>query len=495
MHGAASVKVTDSCPTLLDYDLLARGARIELDGSALNRVAEAHRTYIAYAASHPVYGFSTGVGALQHKPVNYDQEVLVLEHAAGAGPYLDPDVARLVVVVRLVQLSRGRSPVRPVVIEFLAEMVNRGIVPAIPVYGSVGASGDLAPLAHLVLTATGRGQAFYRGKLVKAYEALKEEGLEPVRLEKGEALSLINGTAFSTAILIYSLLRLARLVDVWVEVVGIGLGLATYNPEHYSPEAFTVKAHRVPRQLAEKLWKAVSSVEHPFQGKRLQDPYSMRCFVQALTAFYQAWSHVAQVAVCEACSPSDNPVVADGRVIHQCSFHGINVGLAADYAAVAVAALANCAERRIAQLLERLDSKPFLGDARSPHGLMIAHYTAASLTAMIRQQASPHTVHNIPTSGLQEDFVSMSSHAALRLLNTLDALETIAAIEALTVARLSHLLGVEPPGWLADLAAEASKLGEVEVASLISSSRKKMRRAANAATLPGWAVVGCPAES
>ncbi len=482
-----TVTVTGNCPSLLDYHRVLLNAKIVVDDAVVRTLEEVRSVYLKEAGRRRVYGFSTGVGALQTSSRTFSEETLILEHAAGVGKLLEPDLARLVVFVRIVQLTRGGSPVRPAVVERLVDLLNHGILPAIPAYGSVGASGDLAPLAHLALVLLGKGKAYYRGKLVDALDALRAEGLKPLSLEKGEALSLINGTAFSTALTIYALMRLASLVTLWVEVAGTSIGLATFNPEHYAEKVFTVKRHPLPDSLVKSFVTAVSSVNHPNKGRRLQDPYSLRCFVQALQTFCRVWRHVAEVALCEACSPSDNPVVAGGSVLHQCSFHGATIAAAADYLLVATAILANNAERRIAQLLERVDEHPFLGDERSPHGLMIAHYTAAALTAKLRHLASPCTVHSIPTSGMQEDYVSMSSLSAVKLLEAVDLLEWITAIEALTAARLALLTGSKLKGWMSQLLSAAERVGVEPVSNLIATARRTVGERLSAIGLPDWA--------
>ena len=474
MH--CTVVVSDSCPTLPDAARVLLGCRVKVGEGVLGRVERARRVFEAAAERRPVYGVSTNVGGLLDTARSYGEEVLVREHAAGVGPYLNPEAAKLVVYVRLYQLSRGHSPVRPAVVKALEALLNSDVAPAIPVYGSVGASGDLAPLAHLAALLMGEGRAFVGGRLVEAWEALERAGVKPLRLETGEALSLINGTAFSTGVGLYALLQLRALVRAWSRVIGEALSLVTFNPEHYLPEAVRIKKHPVPEWLIEALAPA-GSAQGGNVGRRLQDPYSLRCTPQVLSAYAFVEEVAARILLCEACSPSDNPVVVGDNVRHQCSFHGIHVGLAVDQLALAMALLANAAERRIAQLLEiEPGGRRFLGDERSPHGMMIAHYTAAALTARLRQLASPHTVHSIPTSGLQEDLVSMSANAALRLLEGLDALKWIAAVEVATLARLAALHGTGLRTVPGDLTEQAKRLGDVPVSALLNAARRLIDR-------------------
>ncbi len=463
------VRITRACPRLSDYAAVLRGCRIELDGEVLSDVQSARSAYEMEVRRRTVYGHSTGLGALQGVRVTPDPLTLLNEHAAGHGGYLDPQAARLVVFVRAVQLSRGASPVRPVVVERLVEMLNRGIVPAMPIYGSVGASGDLAPLAHLALALAGRGKVFYRGALVEASRALASEGLEPLELAAGEALSLINGTAFSTALLVLAGIKALALVDTLVELAALGVSLATCNPEHYERSSY-LKKHELPRTWAARLEQASRGAQRADCGGALQDPYSMRCLPNVLSALYTAWRYAMSVAVCEACSPSDNPVIVGGSIRHQCGFHGIHVALAADHLAQALAAMANACERLIAQLLEAGPAGRFLGDDLSPHGLMMLHYTSAALTTRVRHLASPASVHNIVTSGGQEDLVPMSAYAALRLLDQLEAMEVLVAALAVVVYRLAYLRGAELRGGPA-----VDKLGKVPVSELLDEGLRLVR--------------------
>ncbi len=473
MH--CSLEVGEKCFTFIDAVKVMQGCSVRLNRQALARVENARRVYLEYASRRPVYGFSTGVGALQTARRSYTEETLLLEHAAGVGRYLPQEAVRIMLLVRLQQLLQGHSPVRPVVVERLAELLSNNVLPAVPVYGSVGASGDLAPLAHLALVLTGRGRAFLNGKVVNADYALRSVGLEPLRLETGEALSLINGTAYSVAVGLYVAARLLALLLEWSRVIGYGLALASRNPEHYQELVVDVKKHPKPPKMVKiiedvvkRYWRSVS------KRRGIQDPYSLRCTPMLLQSIYAMLKASVENLLCEACSPSDNPIVVGEKVVHQCGFHGITVAASLDTLALLMTYAANAAERRIAQYLDALSSNPFLGDDKSPHGLMIAHYTAASLTAELRSLAAPRTVHSIPTSGLQEDFVSMSAPAATRLLDMIELLELVAAIEAAVVVRLAQLSNLEVDGY-GEASTLASRLGEIEVSQLITVAHKELK--------------------
>jgi len=441
------ILIKSSCPSLADYVLVLRKNKISLDKKVLGSMEIARNSYLEEARKRPIYGFSTGLGGLQTRKVSYTYDRLLLEHASGVGIPLNEDASRLVLFTRIVQLSRGYSPVRPQVVEYLAELLSRDIVPVIPRYGSVGASGDLAPLSHLVLAAMGRGYVWYNGKIFPSREILQREGIRPIQLQEGEALSLINGTSYSVGVLLYSLLCVYALFRIWLDIIATSIKLSTFNTEHYCREVYAVKKHSYPRTLLGDIDKVCE--EDIGEGARrskeaLQDPYSIRCIPQVVSSTYTSILHTAEIALREACSPADNPIVIGSRVVHQCSFHGIHVAQVSDYLAISLSTFANCAERRIEHLLESSPrSKPYLGEEDSPSGFMLAQYTAASRAAYIRHLASPHSIHSIPTSGLQEDFVPMSANASVRLLDLIDALLDIAAVELAVTSRLAYLRGIE----------------------------------------------------
>ncbi len=477
------VRVSHRCPSLKDFVLVYSGCNLELDSDVLERVSRARMVYEALVKRKDVYGYSTGVGALQELRLD-PREIakrIVFEHASGTGNFLDPSISRLVVFARIYQLSRGYSPIRPEVLEVLVELLNHDIIPAIPRYGSVGASGDLAPLAHIALNLCGEGYVWYRGKLTSAIEALRSEGIRPIEFREGEALSLINGTAYSAGILMYVVMKVKALYEVWLRIASLTTSLITCNAEHYEPQVLKVKNYpnlveigNVYKQYIDCYTKQINTT-----SSRIQDPYSLRCSPYAFSAFGEVLKHVADVVLREICSPADNPIVIVDRcdVAHQCSFHGIYLGLAADYLAIAIAVLANVSERRITQLLNpevnRVRNRPFLGDSGSPTGYMIAQYVAAARAAQLRHLASPQVVHNIPTSLLQEDFVSMSANAALRLLDMLDAAIDIASIELLLALRLIDILNLEAPREFRDLMNKIS-ITNRPLSLAIGESRRKI---------------------
>ncbi len=476
MHKSQSrykhVVVGSHCPSFVDYVSVLRGNNIVVERELLARIRRARETYLSEARKKPVYGFSTGLGGLQDRRVHYTYDRLLLEHASGVGIPLDEDVSKLVLFTRIIQLSRGYSPIRPQVVEYLVELLVKGIVPVIPRYGSVGASGDLAPLSHLILAAIGRGYVWYKGTIQSSNKVLQEEGIEPIHLESGEALSLINGTSYSTGVLVYSILRLYALLKIWSNIISTSIELATSNTEHYCREVFSIKKHYYPKVVLEDIEKICVESRRNNTDRVLQDPYSLRCIPQVFSSLYTSLSHAAGIALKEACSPSDNPIVVGSRVAHQCSFHGVHIAQASDYLAISLSLFANCAERRIEHLLRAGPrDNPYLGEPDSPTGFMLAQYTAASRTAYIRHLASPHSVHSIPTSGLQEDFVPMASNSATRLLDIIDALLDVAAVELAITSRLAYLRGVELTNYI-DIYAIAEKYYEHPLSDIIETARR-----------------------
>ncbi|MEB3862309.1 MAG: aromatic amino acid ammonia-lyase [Desulfurococcales archaeon] len=440
MAGGSVVVSPSRCPSLEDLHLASQGARVVVEHSVYSLLDEARAVYLREAERRSVYGYCTGLGDLYSAKARCGpgfEERVLREHAAGAGPYAPEWMARAFLYARLSQLARGRAPVRGVVAGRIAEALNHGVVPAIPLYGSVGASGDLAPSAHAFLcTHLGIGYALSGGGLEPCRDALARAGLEPLALEPGEALALINNTAWSTALAGLGVYYSLHLLGESLEAAGESLGVTGCNPEHFSSGLLEA------RPLLDR-----DTMVEGCSGDRLQDPYSIRCIPQVYSAVKAALAHARGMVEAELCSSTENPLVAGGRVIHSCSFHSIAAGLAADYAGLALASLANMVERRIAQLMRSsITGLPeYLAGEDSSVGAMIIQYTAASLAARVRRLAQPSTVHNIPTSGLQEDIVPMSPDSGLKLLSIVDALAWLVAAERLVTNIARGVEGLDDP--------------------------------------------------
>jgi len=470
MSTGSALRLGADCPRdvlglLVDAAL---GARVELGPEVLRRLEEARRAYLEEAGRRKVYGYCTGLGEMYthegHCGPEWEHRVLQ-EHATQTGRPAPPLVVRAFLAARLLQLSRGTAPVRPVVARRIEEALNKGVVPVVPLFGSVGASGDLAPSAHAFLCIYyGEGDAWWKGERVPCGRALEEAGLEPLPLEPGEALALINNTGWSTGIAGLAHWLLERVVEESLRAAKGSLETAECNPEHYQKVIARLRRTAGIERVLEEL----STVK--CRGGRLQDPYSLRCTPLIYGAALEALQHPRSLLESEACSSTENPAVCEGRVVHWCGFHSIQVSLAADYSRIIAGHVANSIERRIAQLMrsEITGLPPFLASKDSSVGAMMAHYTAASLAGMIRQQASPAGVHSVPTSGMQEDVIPQSPNAAILLARSAVLLLRMVALERGVVRYASMLDSGVPVGRLVEEEyrglVEAPRLGPVALA-------------------------------
>lgn len=402
----------------------------------------------AVKSGKPAYGINTGFGSLANQRIPDDrlaqlQENLVLSHATGTGPLLDDAVVRLVMVMKINALAQGYSGIRLEVIEALVELLNAEIYPCIPAKGSVGASGDLAPLAHMSAVLLGHGQARHKGDIIPAEKALKKAGLKPLKLGPKEGLALLNGTQVSTAL---ALAALFAAEDVFA--AAIVAGSLSVEAAKGSQVPFTDKIHTLRRQNGQiriaRLYRNLlegSAIHgsHENCGK-VQDPYCLRCMPQVMGACLDHMDFAAGIFEREANAVTDNPLVfADsGQILSGGNFHAEPVAMAADTLALAIAETGSMSERRTAMLLDSHISglPPFLvKDAGINSGFMIAHVTAAALTSENKQMSHPASVDSIPTSANQEDHVSMATHAARRLLEMADNAAAIVAVELLAAAQ------------------------------------------------------------
>jgi histidine ammonia-lyase len=437
---------------LQDVERVANSSAVQLvlGRDARTRV-EAARAVVerAIAEGQVVYGLTTGFGALAEMVIPPDrlrelQVNLIRSHAAGIGNPLPEPEARAIMLLRANVLALGYSGVRPVIIELLLELLNRGVCPVIPERGSVGASGDLAPLSHIALLMIGEGPAFYRGQRITAAEALKAAELEPVVLEAKEGLALNNGTQVQTGIGVLALLAAERAVET-AEVAGaMSLEGLKGTPEAFREELQRVRPH--PGQLvsAQRLRSLLANSEiresHRYDDPRVQDAYSLRCMPQVHGAARQALGFVRSVLEVEIVSATDNPLIfaEEGLVLSGGNFHGQPIAQALDLLAIACADLGAISERRIARLIDPAHSglSAFLvHDPGVNSGLMMAQIVAAALVADLRLRAHPASVDSIPTSNNKEDHVSMGVGAALKARESVALLQTILALELMTAAQ------------------------------------------------------------
>ena len=419
-----------------------RPPRLDLDDEARRRVGASRRVVDAAMAGGQVrYGINTGFGKLAQTEIPAGklgelQVNLVRSHACGVGDPLSPAVSRLAFALRIANLSRGHSGVRPKLVDHALAVFNAGIVPVIPAQGSVSASGDLAPLAHLALVLIGEGHAWHRGRRMTGRAALDAAGLRPIKLHSKEGLALLNGTQICTALLIDALLAARRLAEVADVACALTLEAYKGTPSAYDPRIQAARGHAGQIAAAAHL-RALLEGSRIIPGHakctRVQDPYSLRCAPQVHGAARDVLDHVQRVVEIEANAVTDNPLVfEDGDILSGGNFHGEPVAMAADTLKLAAAELASISERRIELLVNPdLSGLPaFL--ARQPgleSGLMIAQVTAAALVSENKVLAHPACVDSIPTSAGKEDHVSMGAAAARQARAIVDNARRVLAIE------------------------------------------------------------------
>jgi histidine ammonia-lyase len=402
---------------------------------------------------HVVYGVNTGFGKLSDVRVAADELLdlqlnLVRSHACGIGSPLSEAEVRAMMVLRANVLTLGFSGIRLEIIAMLVEMLNRGVHPVVPEKGSVGASGDLAPLAHLALSLIGEGESFYRGERLKGSEALGRAGLTPARLEAKEGLALLNGTQAMHAVGGLALFRATRLTSVADVAGAMSLEALMGTPVAFDLRLHDARPHAGQKRSAAHMLFLLEGSEiresHLKNDPRIQDAYSLRCIPQVHGAVRGALAHCEQILLIESASATDNPLVFEsGDVISGGNFHGAPLALALDYAAIALTDLMSMSERRTDRMLNPDKSDglpPFL--ARRPgvqSGFMIAHVAAAALLNEARVLSHPASVDNVTTSAGKEDHVSMGMTGALKLRAIVEAAEHLVAIELLTGAEgLEH---------------------------------------------------------
>jgi len=400
------------------------------------------------AKDEPVYGINTGFGQLATTRVPKDkldelQRNLVLSHATGTGEALGDKTVRLILTLKILGLARGFSAVRWEVIDRLKKFLDYDLLPQIPVKGSVGASGDLAPLAHLSCALIGVGRVRYRGYEMPAADALARAGLEPLKLEAKEGLALINGTQVSTALALQGLFAAENIFSAALVSGAMTTDAILGSDTPFDPRIHAVRGHRGQADAAAALKSLMngSQIRHSHEDcDRVQDPYSIRCQPQVMGACLEALRHAAGILEIEANAVSDNPLVfADtGEILSGGNFHAEPVALAADHLALAMAEIGALAERRIALLIDRsLSHLPafLVQNGGLNSGFMIAHVTAAALASENKSLAHPASVDSLPTSANQEDHVSMATFAARRLSDMHANTSGIIGIELLAAAQ------------------------------------------------------------
>jgi histidine ammonia-lyase len=449
--------------TLGQTEAVAFGEEVSLASDARERVERA-RGFIEeiVARNEVVYGVNTGFGALSEVSIAADelrelQLNLVRSHACGVGEPLTEAAVRAMILHRANVLAKGFSGCRPAVIDTLIAMLNGGAHPVIPSRGSVGASGDLAPLAHLALVAIGAGEAIFRGERMPGGEAMRRAGIRPLRLEAKEGLALLNGTQGMTAVGGLALLNAVRLSEAADVIGAMTLEALRGTPVAFDEKIHLARPHPGQRASARRLRDLIegSEIRESHRDRavdpRVQDAYALRCMPQVHGAVRDALEHARGIVEVEINSATDNPLVFidEREVLSGGNFHGEPVALALDYAAIAVADLGTIAERRVERLVNpTLSGLPaFLSPYPGTNsGLMIAQVTAAALIAENNVLAHPASVFTLPTSANKEDHVSMGMTAALKFAQVVDNVETILAIELLCAAQGLEFLKPLKPG-------------------------------------------------
>ena len=431
-------------------DALSGGALLALPTSALPGMhASAAVVQRAAVGSAPVYGVNTGFGKLANKRIAADQLDqlqlnLIRSHCAGVGAPMSAPVVRLMLALKAFSLARGYSGVRDEVVQVLLAVHNAGLVPYVPAQGSVGASGDLAPLAHMTLALMGEGAMLVDGGARPAAELLRDHGITPLRLAPKEGLALINGTQASTALALHALLSFEPVLEAALLIGALTVDAARGSDGPFDPRIHMLRGQPGQIDVARyyRVLLAGSSIRnsHREGDERVQDPYSLRCQPQVVGACLDQLRHAALVLVREANAVTDNPLVfaEDNAILSGGNFHAEPVALAADACALAIAEVGAIAERRIAMLIDSGVSRlpPFLtADAGLHSGFMIAHVTAAALASENKSLAHPASVDSLPTSANQEDHVSMATFAARRLQAMVSNTAHILAIEWLAAAQ------------------------------------------------------------
>ncbi len=443
---------------LTEAELVAvarHGARVVLGPECIERLTAARGHVDELAAGEvPTYGISTGFGALATRHIpgalrTQLQRSLIRSHAASSGAEVEPEVVRGMTLLRLQTMTTGRTGVRPGTAQAYANLLNAGITPVVREYGSLGCSGDLAPLAHVALAVMGEGEVRVDGHLTTAAEALGHAGLSPVELAEKEGLALINGTDGMLAMLMLASHDLGRLLKIADLAAAMSLEALLGTDRPFAAELMALRPHPGQASAAANLRRLlagspiVSSHAGP-EDTRVQDAYSLRCAPQVAGACRDTLDHVRRVAACESASAIDNPVLLpDGRIESNGNFHGAPVAYALDFLAIPIADLASISERRTDRLLDKNRSHglpAFLADDPGvDSGLMIAQYTQAGVVSELKRLAAPASVDSIPSSAMQEDHVSMGWHAGRKLLRAVDGLTRVLAIEVMAAARALDL--------------------------------------------------------
>ncbi|MFA5959120.1 MAG: histidine ammonia-lyase [Tatlockia sp.] len=430
-------------------DQLAVHFPCRLASNAFARIDAAHEIVCnVLRDERTVYGINTGFGSLAHQKISAEhlkqlQRNIVLSHACGTGELLSDETVSLILLLKINALSQGYSGVRQVLVDALLALYNKQLFPCIPGKGSVGASGDLAPLAHLALPLIGEGEVRYEGTILPATEGLRLAGLSPLELAPKEGLALLNGLQVSAALAIRAFFKAQTLFETAMLAGSLSVDAAFGSDAPFDERIQKARGHEAQQEVAalfRSLLKGSTIRESHRNCQRVQDPYSLRCQPQVMGAILHQLRFIAKTLQVEANSVTDNPLVfiEEGDILSGGNFHGEMIAMAADNLALALAEIGAISERRIALLIDKnFSGLPafLIKDNGLNSGFMIAHVTAAACASENKALAHPHCVDSLPTSANQEDHVSMATNAARRLFVMIDNTATILAIELLAAAQ------------------------------------------------------------
>lgn len=443
-----TVSLNPGAAHLTDWRAILDGAVASLGGESARNIASGQKIVEEIVAAGTVtYGVNTGFGKLASVRIaDADltklQSNLIVSHAVGTGPALPDGVVRLLLAMKAASLARGASGVRPVVIEALTNALKADALPVIPAKGSVGASGDLAPLAHMTAALMGYGEIRLKGETLPAAEALKRAGLTTLALGAKEGLALINGTQVSTTLAMTGLAAIARVFDAALVAGALSVDALKGSDTPFDPRIQTLRGQpgqiKVAKILLDLIAGSAIRESHRHGDTKVQDPYSLRCQPQVMGAVRDLIGNAAATLTIEANAVTDNPLVlGPGEIVSGGNFHAEPVAFAADILAMAVCEIGNLSERRMALLVDPVMSglPPFLArDAGLNSGFMIAQVTAAALASENKQKAYPASVDTIPTSANQEDHVSMATHGAFRLIDMAKNAASVIGVELMAAA-------------------------------------------------------------
>ncbi len=402
--------------------------------------------------SDPVYGITTGFGSLCNRSINTQdlsqlQTNLVVSHACGLGDPVSDEIVRLMLVLKAFGLARGNSGVQVATVQRLIDLYNNNALPIVRELGSLGASGDLAPLAHLVLPLLGLGEMRYHNKFTTASEVNRELGFSPIVLQSKEGLALLNGTQFMSAHGVYVMLKTRRLQFV-ADVIG-AIAIEAYNGriDPFAEEIQAIRPHKGQAETAHNIRKILEGSRHiTKEGKAVQDPYSFRCIPQVHGAVKDTIEYAGNVILTEINSVTDNPTIfpEEDKILSGGNFHGEPLAFVLDFAAIALAELGNIAERRVYRLISGQRGLPefLVAHPGLNSGFMIPQYAAASVVSQNKQLCTPASVDSITSSNEQEDHVSMGANAATKAVKVVNNLEKILAIEMITACQALEFRGI-----------------------------------------------------